>query len=385
MKRSLFALLLLLALLPGCACAPAAGPAPSRSAQAPGRPAEAIARRRLSPLSAWADPAVGYIMTAALLRDDFAAFEQAFCSDQANPYTSDACFYAYLSLWDGYRAERGLSLTPEALAQVREVSVYRLGDQTLADVCCYDEAQGKALWHSTVLPDGIRLASVDDFRRFPRLTRLELIGNTTVRSFRALAALPGLESFAIRLNDEFYIDGLSELSALRELGLYAGPWPITEEMLVQIGGIRGLTSLRLSGVNAAGLSGLLPLRGLTELSLSASHIADWSGLSQLPRLETLRLTGGTLSELSPLAGLSGLRSLDLTDNHIADAAPLAGLSGLKSLSLRCNDIADAAPLAALADSLDELDLSYNRIADLSPLGRFAGDPLCAAGNPGFAH
>lgn len=356
----------------------------------------------------WQDPLVRFLLTAALLPDEYQQFLAENPDLEGSVSHTDGDFYAHAFAWEQHMAERGLRLTEEQLQQVVYFEMWlHSSDATVVELYLRDPETGETVpAQAPSVTPGIQIGSLEDFRQLPNLEALYVQGNSAVRDIRALKDLPRLETLHIGTGYEFYADGLESFPALRDLHI-SGRWTAIEEnQLIEIGKAANLERLSLSGVNAADLSVLSGLQSLKELSISSSNIADWDALAQLPGLESLSVSASVhdltelevlsqlpqltslslennwLSDLSPLSGLTGLRTLNLWKNCVSDLSPLTPLTGLEKLSLSENRIADVSPLASLIPQLDELDISYNEIEDLSPLGRFAQDNLCVLGNPG---
>jgi hypothetical protein len=128
-----------------------------------------------------------------------------------------------------------------------------------------------------------------------------------------------------------------------------------------------------AGVRSAlGISAPAPITatgmlGLTSLSLTSMGIADLTGLQYATNLQKLWLSDNNISDLGPIAGLGNLTFLTIDYNPLAtNLAPLSGLSRLEVLFADENGISDIAPLAALTN-LTSLGLERNLITDISPL------------------
>ncbi len=128
-----------------------------------------------------------------------------------------------------------------------------------------------------------------------------------------------------------------------------------------------LTSLDLSDLGIADLTGIEAATALRTLDVSGNAVVDLGPLSRLHALAELDVGRNLhLRDLAPLASLRNLRVLRASDNAIADVSPLGRLTGLAELDLSGNMIRDASPLAALG-GLSRLDLGDNAVADLAPL------------------
>ena len=153
-----------------------------------------------------------------------------------------------------------------------------------------------------------------------------------------------------------------------------------------------LTSLDLSDLGIADLTGIAAAEELRTLTVSGNAIVDLGPLSGLVALEELDIGGNLyLRNLAPLAPLQSLRVLRAADNAIADVAPLARLGSLVELDVSGNMIRDASPLAALG-GLARLDIGDNAVADPTPLAGLADgavlgldDQLALAGSSPTAY
>ena len=186
-----------------------------------------------------------------------------------------------------------------------------------------------------------RIQSLEDLRYFPNLERLQLSSyHVTEEMLVDLAGLKNLKQLDLEGN------GLSDISALAEY--------------------TGLTVLGIADNRVKDISPLSGLVKLQELSVKNNEIEDISPLKDMKELRTLYLWENQVEDISPLSGLTELRTLYIWDNQVTDIAPLSGLTKLAKLNLVNNRVADISPLSALTE-LTELRLADNRVTDISPL------------------
>ena len=171
-------------------------------------------------------------------------------------------------------------------------------------------------------------------------------------------------------------------------------------------------SFDLSGktLSETDLAEIGQLRELTTLSLTGCGISDIHFLATLPRLRTLYLPDNRINDLTPLASLTELRTVYLDRNPLTDMTPLTALPNLSTLSLQGVTIADyvledlraampncrifsdsvveaARPIslggAAFTEDVEVLDLSWRELTDISKLSyclqlrelNLSGNPL----------
>ncbi|HIR94066.1 MAG TPA: leucine-rich repeat domain-containing protein [Candidatus Egerieimonas intestinavium] len=186
-----------------------------------------------------------------------------------------------------------------------------------------------------------RIQSLEDLRYFPNLERLQLSSyHVTEEMLVDLAGLKNLKQLDLEGN------GLSDISALAEY--------------------TGLTVLGIADNRVKDISPLSGLVKLQELSVKNNEIEDISPLKDMKELRTLYLWENQVEDISPLSGLTELRTLYIWDNQVTDIAPLSGLTKLAKLNLVNNRVADISPLSALTE-LTELRLADNQVTDISPL------------------
>ena len=186
-----------------------------------------------------------------------------------------------------------------------------------------------------------RIQSLEDLRYFPNLERLQLSSyHVTEEMLVDLAGLKNLKQLDLEGN------GLSDISALAEY--------------------TGLTVLGIADNRVKDISPLSGLVKLQELSVKNNEIEDISPLKDMKELRTLYLWENQVEDISPLSGLTELRTLYIWDNQVTDIAPLSGLTKLAKLNLVNNRVADISPLSGLV-KLQGLYMSGNRIPDISPL------------------
>src|SRR5262249_37577077 len=112
---------------------------------------------------------------------------------------------------------------------------------------------------------------------------------------------------------------------------------VSDEGLMELQGLKGLTSLRLSGTNAT-TAALTPFENLTDLKPSGQLTdAGLRDISTLTRLTHLDLSHRQVTDvgLKNLSTLTRLTHLDLSFTQVTDAGlqELAGLTSLVKLSL----------------------------------------------------
>ena len=165
----------------------------------------------------------------------------------------------------------------------------------------------------------------------PDLRELYITLRMDAADLTKFAHLKKLECLQIGGSSLTSLEGLDELSALRELILFD----------------TGLTDLSV----------LAAQRQLVRLSLlDNGQLTSVASLSQAAHLESLTLSGKALTDLSPLASLSGLEKLSVTGTSIRDAAFLSGMTGLKSLELTGNKELGTVPELAGLTRLERLTL-----------------------------
>ncbi len=130
--------------------------------------------------------------------------------------------------------------------------------------------------------------------------------------------------------------------------------------------MESLTSLSISDLNIADLTGLEAAVNLTTLILSNNQINDISVLSGLTRLTALSLSNNQISDFSALSGLTFLNQLWLENNQISDISTLSGFTILTRLYLGNNQISNISALSGLT-FLDQLGLENNQISNISAL------------------
>lgn len=144
--------------------------------------------------------------------------------------------------------------------------------------------------------------------------------------------------------------------------------------------ILATSSLDLSGLSIASLSGLEHFANLESLNLRGmTGLEDISAIAGLHQLQWLSLGGSGISDLSALQNLGGLRTLALWQSGIEDISMLSELTNLEHLYLGQNAIADPAVLAGLT-SLRSLYLDGNAISSLDFLQNLTSLEVLYLGN-----
>ena len=146
---------------------------------------------------------------------------------------------------------------------------------------------------------------------------------------------------------------------------------IHSKKVINIGSLRSLRQLILTGYHAANLEELRALDQLIRLSLINSSINSLNGIQGLSQLETLDLYG--LRKLLDLTGLGSLEKLSVLDFEkcsVNDLSEIANLAKLRSFGLHdCKAIPTLKPIAKLT-ALDVIYISGNTNildGDMTPL------------------
>lgn len=147
-----------------------------------------------------------------------------------------------------------------------------------------------------------------------------------------------------------------DLSRLRDL----------KELPEEIGGLKGLTALKLNRTRVSDITALGGLTALTSLDLGDTQVSDIAALAEMTALTTLNLMGTKVSDIAPLEGMTALVVLDLCGTLVSDIAALRGLLALSVLDLRVTHVSNIAALPELK-ALAWLDLDGSAVLDLRPL------------------
>ncbi|MCI9331208.1 MAG: leucine-rich repeat domain-containing protein [Oscillibacter sp.] len=182
----------------------------------------------------------------------------------------------------------------------------------------------------------------------PNLKELYFLLPMDAENLVKFSHLKGLERFQIGGGSLTSLEGLDQLSSLKELRLFA----------------TGLTDLSL----------LASQRQLTHLNLIQNdELTSVASLSQATHLKSLSLSGKAITDLSPLASLRGLEALSVTGTSIRSAAFLSGMTGLKTLVLTENKELGTVPELSSLPGLERLTLdSDESFASQQDLGALAG-------------
>ena len=188
------------------------------------------------------------------------------------------------------------------------------------------------------------------------------------------------EGFLAGLARTFFGSAPASAKPLRELGIRVRqhengfevvfPKNATDELLVESSrhfpAIEPISLVQLSGTQVSDLRPLAALPALRALKIDLSGAIDLGPLRGLTTLKVLNVSGTHVSDLSPLAGLSGLEELEFMDTEVTDLSPLKRLTALRSLGAGESFVQDIGPLAGLV-ALETLNLQNCEVHDLAPL------------------
>jgi len=138
------------------------------------------------------------------------------------------------------------------------------------------------------------------------------------------------------------------------------------ELPEELGELKWLTNLNVSGMLICNLTPLSGLGQIQILDCSQNDVADLAPLTGLSQLRELDCEDTFVTDLTPLAGLSQLRILRCSETLVASLAPLECLSQLQSLECFSTKVIDLTPLRGLGQ-LQEINCSFTEIIDLAPL------------------
>ena len=214
-----------------------------------------------------------------------------------------------------------------------------------------------------------KIASLEDFKEFLNLTKVEFYGDT-IGDFSPLNEVRGLKTIIInRVN--LTEDNLSQIAKcagvttldLSECGLTT---------VAPLAPMTSITTLTLNNNALGGSDGSAPSFGalkdikMTKLTVHNNGLKSVGGIGEIVSLKTLDISENNITSLDDIGKLSKLDSLIAKDNAIESASGLSFLTSLKTLNLSGNALTDISDLAN-AKSVSSMDLSGNEIADFSPL------------------
>ncbi|KAG8481318.1 hypothetical protein CXB51_026171 [Gossypium anomalum] len=211
------------------------------------------------------------------------------------------------------------------------------------------------------------------------------LNDSTVSS---LSKISTLKSLNLKANDLFtrsnqtnaYLKWLSKLGSLETLDL--SETKMKNNLLLHLGGLSSLTTLKLEGNNLEGrihLQELCNLTNLKILDLSDDRIesirSSHGNILCLRKLKTLRLTQSYYSrkivDFQELLVLSNVENLflDSTPLDISFLQSIGILTSLKTLSLSSCDLTDTLPThqgLCYLNNLEELNLNGNALSGAIP-------------------
>ena len=213
---------------------------------------------------------------------------------------------------------------------------------------------------------GNRIFDLSPLSGLSRLQAL-FLGSNGIRDPTPLGKLRGLRELRLNHNDLFDPAPLAELISLQSLYLdhsgiadlspLAGLRGLAHLSLAgndftDLAPLAGLARLRHLNINDNEVADLSPLSRLPLESLrlgdSSATLEDVLELGNLRRVSTLDLTGLGIRDAAALAERIEPRELILRDNAIADVEPLGELTRIEALDLSSNDIEDIGPLVKRA-------------------------------------
>ena len=251
-----------------------------------------------------------------------------------------------------YMQEKSLVVTQEYLDGIEAISIWDLGDCSLAEIHYLDK---QLPMMTRLIPFGVSVQTLDDLQNVHNLNSLTL-RYTTVRNLEPLAGL-NLHTLAL------YTSKIEDLSALKGFG--------------------ELTLLQLGSDQTVGLDALASLANLRHLSLLGMSLenTDLSFLSALTKLEDLELSENSLGTLDSLSALFQIKRLSVNKNQISSLLPIAGLVSIEHLSLNDNVIDEIMAIKHLRQ-LRYLQLDNNCISNVDALKEFTQlESLSLYGNP----
>lgn len=232
----------------------------------------------------------------------------------------------------GYSSEP-VSLTYEITAAAAEVAVNDpelermlrelLGHSGNQPLYNYELAQIKELY---ITGSGRKTQATKDmhfYEDYAKVNGQRVYLDGTIYDISALSYCPFLESLNLTGQEALSLQGLEQLTQLRQLSLM-------HNRITDISLISGLTEL-------------------TSLSLGWNEVSDISSLKDLTKLQTLGLWGNQISDISSLATLSNLYYLDVSDNQLTDISVVEQMPYLLELWIYGNQIKDLSAVNQLMD------------------------------------
>lgn len=258
-----------------------------------------------------------------------------------------------VAVWLGWFVDRAQrqKRAVEAIEARRGFVIYRheLNADMPSDIWNLDDAARKKIAGA---PGPEWLCGLIGDEYFTQVVKVDApLGKPRIVLKDSLRDLPWLEDLRIGVQCREDYECLRGLKRLKELFIVDWSPTISLQCLVES---QGLESIVLRAGAAENLEGLEELSNLRELSIVSKSISAeaMQHIAALPRLERLLISCNSISAaaMTPLAGLQSLERLTLDCEGLSDAAiaPLAQLANLKSLAIQESQLTDAG-LAHLAN------------------------------------
>lgn len=191
-----------------------------------------------------------------------------------------------------------------------------------------------------------------------------------------LKSLVNIRSLRLSFNDEEKERTISNLDFLEGYTQLKHLEISFANELVDISGIKNISSLESLTIRFAELKDISDLSNLVKLSvldLNNNKIDDISVVSSLPNLKVLNLEKNKILDISVLSELKNIEKLNLSQNYYFKSySPLKNIHSLTELNISFMNIGNNIGLLKGLTNLKVLDITENKITTIKPLQNLHG-------------